>query len=199
MTQHSRNTPQFYLTAPSPCPYLPGQEERKVFTHLVGRARGRAQRPPHPRRLPPQPVDRLPAGLRDLPGLRVGAGRRRGFPADAQHAPHRRAQCRPGRRNAGRGADLRAVFGVPLLSRRPPSRRRHGRHDGARLRHDGRGQPRRDPHGRIPAARARQQPSTAAAPVRCSRSRSPTCSATGSRWSIRSSTRTWRCARSALS
>src|SRR6185295_11990365 len=30
------NTPQFYLTAPSPCPYLPGQEERKVFTHLVG-------------------------------------------------------------------------------------------------------------------------------------------------------------------
>ncbi|TMJ82774.1 MAG: arginyltransferase, partial [Alphaproteobacteria bacterium] len=25
-----------YLTAPSPCPYLPGREERKVFTHLVG-------------------------------------------------------------------------------------------------------------------------------------------------------------------
>ncbi|HVG51009.1 MAG TPA: arginyltransferase [Xanthobacteraceae bacterium] len=36
MTQHSRNTPQFYLTAPSPCPYLSGMEERKVFTHLVG-------------------------------------------------------------------------------------------------------------------------------------------------------------------
>ncbi len=36
MTQHSRNTPQFYLTAPSPCPYIKGQEERKVFTHLVG-------------------------------------------------------------------------------------------------------------------------------------------------------------------
>ena len=36
MTQHSRNTPQFYLTAPSPCPYLPGKEARKVFTHLVG-------------------------------------------------------------------------------------------------------------------------------------------------------------------
>ena len=36
VTQHSRNTPQFYLPAPSPCPYLPGQEERKVFTHLVG-------------------------------------------------------------------------------------------------------------------------------------------------------------------
>ena len=36
MTRHSRDTPQFYLTAPSPCPYLPGREERKVFTHLVG-------------------------------------------------------------------------------------------------------------------------------------------------------------------
>jgi arginine-tRNA-protein transferase len=36
VTQHSRDTPQFYLTAPSPCPYLEGKEERKVFTHLVG-------------------------------------------------------------------------------------------------------------------------------------------------------------------
>src|SRR5262245_34391548 len=40
LTQHSRATPQFYLTAPSPCPYLPGQEERKVFTHLVGTRAG---------------------------------------------------------------------------------------------------------------------------------------------------------------
>jgi arginine-tRNA-protein transferase len=36
VTHHSRDTPQFYLTAPSPCPYLAGKEERKVFTHLVG-------------------------------------------------------------------------------------------------------------------------------------------------------------------
>jgi arginine-tRNA-protein transferase len=36
VTQHPRDTPQFYLTAPSPCPYLGGKEERKVFTHLVG-------------------------------------------------------------------------------------------------------------------------------------------------------------------
>jgi arginine-tRNA-protein transferase len=36
MTHHSTDTPQFYLTAPSPCPYLPGRSERKVFTHLVG-------------------------------------------------------------------------------------------------------------------------------------------------------------------
>lgn len=37
MTSHPRDTPQFYLTAPSPCPYLTGREERKVFTHVVGR------------------------------------------------------------------------------------------------------------------------------------------------------------------
>jgi leucyl-tRNA---protein transferase len=40
VTQHSRDTPQFYLTAPSPCPYLAGKEERKVFTHLVGERAG---------------------------------------------------------------------------------------------------------------------------------------------------------------
>ncbi|MGA8170005.1 MAG: arginyltransferase [Methylocystis sp.] len=37
MTKQSRDAPQFYLTAPSPCPYLPDREERKVFTHLIGR------------------------------------------------------------------------------------------------------------------------------------------------------------------
>jgi arginine-tRNA-protein transferase len=31
-----RNFPQFFITAPAPCPYLPGRQERKVFTHLVG-------------------------------------------------------------------------------------------------------------------------------------------------------------------
>lgn len=36
MTKHSLDTPQFYLTAPQPCPYIEGQQERKVFTHLVG-------------------------------------------------------------------------------------------------------------------------------------------------------------------
>ncbi len=36
MTEHQRENPQFYLTAASPCPYLPGKQERKVFTHLVG-------------------------------------------------------------------------------------------------------------------------------------------------------------------
>jgi arginine-tRNA-protein transferase len=36
VTQQPRDTPQFFLTSPSPCPYLAGKLERKVFTHLVG-------------------------------------------------------------------------------------------------------------------------------------------------------------------
>jgi arginine-tRNA-protein transferase len=36
MTHHTTQSPQFFLTAPSPCPYIEGQFERKVFTHLVG-------------------------------------------------------------------------------------------------------------------------------------------------------------------
>jgi leucyl-tRNA---protein transferase len=36
LSEHSTNIPQFYLTAPSRCSYLPGKTERKVFTHLVG-------------------------------------------------------------------------------------------------------------------------------------------------------------------
>jgi leucyl-tRNA---protein transferase len=31
-----RNFPQFFITAPAPCPYLPARFERKVFTHLIG-------------------------------------------------------------------------------------------------------------------------------------------------------------------
>ena len=36
MTQHPVDAPQFYLTAPAKCPYLPERQERKVFTHLIG-------------------------------------------------------------------------------------------------------------------------------------------------------------------
>ncbi len=36
MTHQPQQSPQFFLTAPSACPYLEGQMERKVFTHLVG-------------------------------------------------------------------------------------------------------------------------------------------------------------------
>ncbi len=35
MTKHFLTSPlRFYLTAPAPCPYLPAQQERKVFTSL---------------------------------------------------------------------------------------------------------------------------------------------------------------------
>jgi len=33
---HGKNIPQFYITPPQPCPYLKGQFERKIFTHLIG-------------------------------------------------------------------------------------------------------------------------------------------------------------------
>jgi arginine-tRNA-protein transferase len=36
VTREPRDAPQFYLTSPAPCPYLPGHAERKVFTHLIG-------------------------------------------------------------------------------------------------------------------------------------------------------------------
>ena len=35
MTAHFRY-PRFFVTSPSPCPYLPGKQERKVFTELTG-------------------------------------------------------------------------------------------------------------------------------------------------------------------
>jgi leucyl-tRNA---protein transferase len=35
-----RNFPQFFITAPAPCPYLTGMLERKVFTHLIGQDAG---------------------------------------------------------------------------------------------------------------------------------------------------------------
>jgi len=36
MNTQATSSPQFYLTAPAACPYLPQEMERKVFTHLVG-------------------------------------------------------------------------------------------------------------------------------------------------------------------
>ncbi len=35
MSEHKTDFPQFYITAPQPCPYLPGKLERKLFTHLT--------------------------------------------------------------------------------------------------------------------------------------------------------------------
>lgn len=38
MVQLGSRFPQFYLTSPSPCPYLPARLERKVFTQLAGKS-----------------------------------------------------------------------------------------------------------------------------------------------------------------
>src|SRR5690606_27903546 len=37
LMDHTPESAQFFLTAPSPCPYLEGKQERKLFTHLSGR------------------------------------------------------------------------------------------------------------------------------------------------------------------
>jgi arginine-tRNA-protein transferase len=40
MTDQTPEHTQLFLTAPMPCPYLPGKQERKLFTHLTGRRAG---------------------------------------------------------------------------------------------------------------------------------------------------------------
>src|ERR1044072_2213991 len=35
MTEQQKHFPEFYVTAPQPCPYLPGRQQRKLFTHLT--------------------------------------------------------------------------------------------------------------------------------------------------------------------
>ena len=35
MTEQQKHFPEFYVTSPQPCPYLPGRLERKLFTHLT--------------------------------------------------------------------------------------------------------------------------------------------------------------------
>ncbi|MGN6489262.1 MAG: arginyl-transferase family protein, partial [Devosia sp.] len=37
MTDQTPENTQLFLTAAMPCPYLPGRQERKLFTHLTGR------------------------------------------------------------------------------------------------------------------------------------------------------------------
>ncbi len=36
MSIEKREFPQFFVTSPAECPYLPDHEERKIFTHLTG-------------------------------------------------------------------------------------------------------------------------------------------------------------------
>ena len=155
MTREVRDAPQFYLTAPSPCPYLPGMMERKVFTHLVGkRAAALNDMLTQTGFRRSQTIAYRPAceNCRGCVSVRVVVD---DFKPSA-------SQRRILRENAdligvddARQADRRAIFAVSRLSRRAPSRRRHGRHVGARLFDDGRGQPYRHRHHRIPPARDR--------------------------------------------
>ena len=46
MTEQQKKFPEFYVTAPQPCPYLAGRLERKLFTHLTNDK-------------PPELIDRL--------------------------------------------------------------------------------------------------------------------------------------------
>ena len=150
MTEQQKHFPEFYVTAPQPCPYLPGRQERKLFTHLTHEKpsglidnllRGGFRRS--------QNIAYMPycEGCQACVSVRVvidefviGRSMRRA------HGPGQ------GPRGAPRAAraDLGAVRPLPPLHRRPPLRRRHGRHDGARLRNDGRGQRHQHVRHRIP-------------------------------------------------
>ena len=156
MTKIVTDAHQFYLTAPSPCPYLPGRQERKVFTHLVGphstelhdlltqggfrRSQGIAYRPACEFCMACVSVRVCVDAFRPTPSMR------RVWKANSR--PDRPLPPGPG--------DERPVQPLPPLSRQPPFRRRHGAHVGARLRADGGGQPRRQRRRRISPARPGQ-------------------------------------------
>src|SRR5581483_4400883 len=149
MTHQPTETPQFYLTAPAPCPYLPGRAERKVFTHLVG--------------------DRA-AALNDI--LTQGGFRR------SQNIAYRPAceGCRSCISVRTVVADFKPTASMTRIFRRnedvvgaattaSPSSEQYSlfrryldaRHVGARLRHDGRRLLRLDQRLRIPLPRPRQR------------------------------------------
>src|SRR5262245_29951904 len=136
MTEQQKHFPEFYVTAPQPCPYLAGRLERKLFTHLT-----------HDK--PPALIDNLLKGgfrrsqnIAYMPycegcqacvSVRVVVSEfeptrslRRTLETNGDLVA-RRLQATP----------IRTVLAVSRLHRRAPRRRRHGRHDRARLRHDG--------------------------------------------------------------
>ena len=119
MTQHPLDAPQFYLTAPAPCPYLPDRLERKVFTHLVGlRAPGLNDVLTQGGFRRSQNIAYRPAcdGCRACVSVRIDVEKflwTRGFRRAAQD------QCRPDRLGTGRPALVRAICPLPRLSRTP--------------------------------------------------------------------------------
>ena len=145
---------------------LPARPAGAENIHPSGRQTGRRpQRPPHSDRIPPLADDRLPARLRELPRLRIGPRAGGGFP------PSRASDARSGQRRSCRRlcraeTDQRALRPLPLLSRRPASRGRHGRHVVARFRHDGRGHPYRHGADRISRARRNRRSAGLGPPAR---------------------------------
>ena len=157
MTKIVTDAHQFYLTAPSPCPYLDGRQERKVFTHLVGpnsgalhdlltqggfrRSQGIAYRPACESCMACVSVRVCVDAFRPTQSMRRVARTNRDLIGRFRPAHATSEQVQP----------------VPPLSRQPPRGRRHGAHVGARLRADGGGQPCGERGGRIPPARPRQR------------------------------------------
>ena len=129
MTSQPRDAPQFYLTSPSPCPYLPGKEERKVFTHIVGRrgrelneilTQGGFRRSQTIAYRPACDICRACVSVRVLVDEFEPSGNmRRVIKANRDLIGEVHAEP----------AHLGAIFPVPPLSRHPPHRWRHGRHE----------------------------------------------------------------------
>ena len=130
---------QFYVTAPQPCPYLPGKVERKLFTALQGEGACHLNDVlSHQGFRRSQNVLYRPscAGCSACLSARIVVG---------SFAPTR-SQRRVMRRNADLERAPRvalrhfgAVPAVPPLPRRPARYRRHGRHGHERVRGDDRG------------------------------------------------------------
>ena len=141
MTQHPTQSPQFFLTAPSPCPYIEGQFERKVFTHLVG------DKAPELNDLLTQGGFRRSQNIAYRPAcetcracvsVRILAGEFRPT-SNMRRVLQRNADLIGAMHEAEPSTEQYSLFRG--LSRPAPPQRRHVRHDGARLRHDGRGHP----------------------------------------------------------
>ena len=130
---------QFYVTAPQPCPYLPGKVERKLFTALQGDGACHLNDVlSHQGFRRSQNVLYRPscAGCSACLSARIVV-------ADFEPS---RGQRRVLRRNAGLERVARSPWAteaqyapLPPLPRRPPRHRRHGRHGHGRVRGDDRG------------------------------------------------------------
>ena len=94
MSREPRDAPQFYLTAPCPCPYLPHRQERKVFTHLIGKRAVALNDTLTQSGIPSLPDDRLSTRLRGVPRLRLHPRQGRRVRAVAELPPRSRPQRR---------------------------------------------------------------------------------------------------------